>query len=171
MTKEQFLKPYLLLVFQPWGRRYDLASPEGQTQSEFYYSQLHWAQAEAWMKVATQCAQGEAWPTLQNLKQSLHAINLQYVPRLPAPQGNVMTKEEFGLDLYECIKACASRAQLREMYKHACTQDGVSVEQRKRILADLKQREGICTAQIVSLMPRLGTADQRRLLEQYEGQP
>lgn len=79
MTKEEFLKPYLLLVFQPWGRKYDLRTPEGQVESEFYYSKLAWAHPNAWEKTVDLYAQGKEWPSVSELKHSLQQINSQYV--------------------------------------------------------------------------------------------
>lgn len=79
MTKEEFLKPYLLLVVQPWGRRYDLRTPEGQMQSEFYFRKLALAHPKAWEKTVDIYAQGKEWPSVTELKQSLQQINSRYV--------------------------------------------------------------------------------------------
>lgn len=151
MTKEQFLKPYLLLVFQPWGRRYDLGTPEGQTQSEFYYNQLHWAHPDAWQRVAQQHAQGEQWPTLTALKQAVQHINADYVRALPKPSGGYITRDEFGQDLYECIRCYAQRELCEQQQR-----DGW-----QRIHADLGTR-------IESLMPKLDAQDAAMLYRRYE---
>ena len=79
MTKAEFLKPYLLLVLQPWGRRYDLRTPEGQAQVEFYFSKLGWAHPKAWEKTVDLYAQGKEWPSVTELKRSLQHVNGQYV--------------------------------------------------------------------------------------------
>ena len=88
MTKEEFLRGYMLLVVQPWGKRYHLDSQEGQLQSELYYRNVSWASAEAWAHVSEVYAQGEKWPPLFDLKQALR----HHMPRriaLPAPAQGV----------------------------------------------------------------------------------
>lgn len=168
MTKEDFIKPYLLLVFQPWGRRYDLATPEGQTQSEFYYHAISWAHPDAWMKVAQQQATGEQWPSLTAIKLALNAINGDFVTALPGPKVHYLTLEEFGLDLYECIKLCAMRDQLRQQYRKLVTNLSVLPPDRKKALDALKAREGALTEEIAALMPKIGQDDAARLFRQYD---
>jgi hypothetical protein len=52
---------------------------ETKAQMEFYYDKLKWAHGEAWWKVASEYAQGEKWPSVNELKQSLSMINQQFV--------------------------------------------------------------------------------------------
>lgn len=85
MTKADFLSGYLLLVIQPWGRRYELSTSEGQLQSELYYRHLSFADVETWRRVAERFAQGGKWPSLEELKQSLYA-SLPRRRSLPAPE-------------------------------------------------------------------------------------
>ena len=81
-----------MLILQPWGWRYrgmtDQGHPteESTAQLEFYYAKLKWAQGEAWMNVAERFAEGEKWPSVQELRQALQHINVKYVQALPQPE-------------------------------------------------------------------------------------
>ncbi len=89
MTKQEFLKGWKLLILQSWGRHYrqlgpdDIPTADTLTQLEFYFTQLNWADAEAWMKVATMYARGNAWPSVDDIDKSLRAVNLQFVKAIP----------------------------------------------------------------------------------------
>ena len=80
----------------------------------------------------------------------------------------LITKEEFGEALHEAIKLFAGRDQIRRYYKLACTKDGLTVAQRKKVLDEYKQREQDLTTQIEAIMPKLNADDVRRLLQRYE---
>ena len=85
MTQGEFAKGWKLLILQSWGWRYRSLTPNGQpteeskTQMEFYYESLKWAHREAWLKVASDYAQGNEWPCLSDLRQSLSVINRHFV--------------------------------------------------------------------------------------------
>lgn len=85
MTQAEFAKGWKLLILQPWGWRYRSMTEQGgmteetKTQMEFYYDKLKWAQGEAWRKVASGYAEGDRWPSLSDLRQSLSIINRHFV--------------------------------------------------------------------------------------------
>lgn len=85
MTRQEFMVGWSLLVLQPWGWRYNQAGPNGKPtadalgQLEFYFSELSWAHAEAWGKVARSYAKGDKWPSVQEVLTSLRHINPQFV--------------------------------------------------------------------------------------------
>ena len=85
MTRQEFMVGWSLLVLQPWGWRYNQAGPNGKPtadalgQLEFYFSELSWAHAEAWGKVARSYAKGDKWPSVQEVVTSLRHINPQFV--------------------------------------------------------------------------------------------
>lgn len=85
MTQAEFAKAWKFLILQPWGWRYRSLTPDGQpteeskTQLEFYYEKLKWAHGEAWLKVALDYAQGNEWPSLSELRQSLLVINRNFI--------------------------------------------------------------------------------------------
>lgn len=80
----------------------------------------------------------------------------------------MMTKEQFGYDLYDCIKAFSARDWARQAYNVEVTNLNHSVAVRKRRLADLKAIEADMEARILALMPTIGHADKRTLLAKYE---
>lgn len=71
MTKEQFGIGWILLTSQPWGRSYRGATVEATIQLELYYKHVDKANAFVWQAVCEQAAQGDHWPSLSELKQSL----------------------------------------------------------------------------------------------------
>ena len=99
MTQAEFSKGWKLLIIQPWGWRYNQTDESGQptaaamTQMEFYFEKLQWAHPTAWLDVARTYAQGESWPSVNELRQALHHVNGKYVspladhrPGVPMPQ-------------------------------------------------------------------------------------
>lgn len=91
MSQRDFAKGWKLLIVQPWGKVYreldqrGNLSAEAETQMAFYYDKLKWAQAGAWFEVAQLFAQGSFWPSVNELKASLQAVNCKYLQALPAP--------------------------------------------------------------------------------------
>jgi len=91
MTQGAFAKGWKLLIVQPWGKAYRELDGRGQptveaaTQLSFYYDKLKWAAPGAWYEVAQLYAQGSSWPSVNDLKQALQAVNGKYVRSLPAP--------------------------------------------------------------------------------------
>lgn len=91
MAQGAFAKGWKLLIVQPWGRAYRELDQRGEptveaaTQMSFYYDKLKWAHPGAWFEVAQLYAQGSSWPSVNDLKQALQAVNGKYVRALPAP--------------------------------------------------------------------------------------
>lgn len=85
MTHAEFAKGWTLLITQTWGWRYRGMTDQGQpseeskVQLEFYYDKLKYAHPDAWWKVASEYAQGDKWPCLHDLRQSLFYANQKYV--------------------------------------------------------------------------------------------
>ena len=92
MTHAEFAKGWGLLITQPRGWRYSGMSDNGQmtqeskTQLEFYYAKLKWAEGAAWIDVAERFAEGDKWPSIQELRLALQHVNSRYVKALPQPQ-------------------------------------------------------------------------------------
>lgn len=115
MTRPDFLRGYLLLTTQPWGKAYrtvaivtDGEPNPAEIQLEFYYHALEKYEAEAWTATCEIRATGEHWPSIDALKLTLKAQRPKR-PALPPPANGdaangYCTKEEFGLNLYEAIK-------------------------------------------------------------------
>lgn len=85
MSREEFLPGWTLLITQPWGRTYRGNTPEAAIQSEFYFDKLNWAHPGAWMKVAELYAQGNDWPSVNDLKRALQQVNQDFMKALPEP--------------------------------------------------------------------------------------
>lgn len=71
MTKPEFITGWTLLTTQPWGKPYRGTTPEATIQIEFYYRHVSRANPVVWMAVCEHAAQGQKWPSLDELKQSL----------------------------------------------------------------------------------------------------
>lgn len=100
MSRAAFSRGWKLLIIQPWGWRYNQVDASGQpttaavTQMEFYYDKLKWAHPEAWWDVAQTYAQGNDWPSLNDLRQALRHANGQYVEALTDQRPGVPMPEE-----------------------------------------------------------------------------
>lgn len=79
-----------------------------------------------------------------------------------------LTKEEFGVELFETIKLFAGREWIQQEYARLCTDLSVLVAEKKRRLADLKAREQDLTSRITDALSNLNPDDVRRLLARYE---
>lgn len=100
MTKAQFIRGYLLLTSQPWGKSYrslaaytDGEPSPAEIQLEFYYASLCAYHHDSWVTTCEIHAKGEHWPSLDALKLTLkhHPADL---PALPAPQPICTTMED-----------------------------------------------------------------------------
>ena len=120
---------WALLVVQPWGKPYRNLTENGEpnkvaiTQFDFYFRQLRFAALPAWLKMAAEYAKGTKWPALDDIKHALKMANAPFVPKLEAPNDSFISREEFGLDLYECIKAEAKRRQCVQHIELALKQE------------------------------------------------
>ena len=90
MTKQEFKQGWALLVLQPWGWRYNriengVPTPDSLAQLDFYYAKLNFAEPEAWMHIAELYAQGNEWPSVNDLKRALQQVAPNFVKALPAP--------------------------------------------------------------------------------------
>lgn len=107
MTQAEFSKGWKLLILQPWGWRYRSMTEQGgmteetKAQLEFYHDKLKWAHGEAWLKVASDYAQGNEWPSLSDLLRSLSVINRHYVKAITetSTQERIPMPEEVRLKL------------------------------------------------------------------------
>jgi hypothetical protein len=74
MTKAEFSVGWMMLTAQPWGRWYRGDTAESAIQLELYYKHVSRANPKSWRSVCEQYAQGEKWPSLNDLKASLSNI-------------------------------------------------------------------------------------------------
>ena len=79
MDRLEFYKGWLLLTSQPWGKAYrvqDHSLPgteptPGEVQQEFYYQRLSYANAFVWEAICANYAQGNHWPSIEELKLTI----------------------------------------------------------------------------------------------------
>jgi len=90
MTKPEFLRGYLLLTTQPWGKAYRTMSmaldgepTPAELQVEFYWKQFENYEAAGWKLTCESFATGDHWPSIDQLKLALK----QYVPVQQAIEG------------------------------------------------------------------------------------
>ena len=100
MTSWEFLKGWLILTAQPWGKPYrsnelplDGQPNIAKIQSEFYWQTVSRFDGEAWSKACQRHATGERWPSLDTLTSTM---NIQVSPtlRLNAPADEGVSLEE-----------------------------------------------------------------------------
>jgi hypothetical protein len=73
MSWDQFIKGWMFLTSQPWGRQYRNDQPEAQIQIELYYKNVRFTNPYIWEAVCEAQAAGEHWPSIVELKQACHA--------------------------------------------------------------------------------------------------
>ena len=74
MTKAEFMRGWLLLTAQPWGRFYRGDTPESAIQVELYYKHLSGANSVRFMGICETMATGDKWPSLSEMKTALKAV-------------------------------------------------------------------------------------------------
>jgi hypothetical protein len=72
-----------------------------------------------------------------------------------------ITREQFGLSLYEAIKCCGGIMQLRKY------QDMEKAQEDQAWRKDLEQREDALSQQLDTLLPKLSVADQEAMMLRY----
>jgi hypothetical protein len=122
MTRSDFLRGWLLLTSQPWGKAYrsDLHTPStepspAKIQAELYYKALSFAFAPAWVEVCEVMAAGDHWPSISQLKEALRHAKAQRPQAEQVAYGpEFITKEQFGLDLFDAIYAASAHQQCQQ---------------------------------------------------------
>lgn len=149
MNRPEFLRGWLLLTAQPWGRTYRTENTNplnnepspAKIQAELYYKALCHAYVPAWLEVAELLAAGEKWPSIGECKEALrHAKAKPTVPIIETHEVGWMNKEQFGLDLFETIKTVAMLKDAPESHKIGLREqlaaqfDGLAAEEQQAIL-------------------------------------
>lgn len=122
MERTDFLRGWILLTTQPWGKAYRSTTQTqmsgepnpAEVQAELYYKSLQYSYPPAWIETCECLAQGDHWPSISECKESLKHTKAQPPQRkaLAGPdKGPFLSKEEFGVDLFNAIKANAARLQ------------------------------------------------------------
>ena len=169
LTRPEFLKGWLFLTAQPWGKAYRSGAtmPSGEPdpaslQSEFYYRAVTQTVPSVWYAACQSAAQGEHWPSVDSLRQSIR--NLTPVPVAPAlthQDHSYITKEQFGLTLYEILATISGIRGLEEQIAGA-----IHREQGYK-LQDLKARRLTLKATLAAQLPTLPESDMADVLARY----
>lgn len=166
MTREQFLRGYMLLTTQPWGKAYREApgasgepSP-AQIQAELYFQGVSAFHSDAWIQACTANAAGEHWPSLDTLKQAMKSW-IPTQPSLGPPKESTQycTKEEFGLNLYETIKTIGSLLAIDE-HRAVAIHRG---EPQTDLLGQRRKLQGVLAQQL----PVLTDNEMAQVLDKY----
>lgn len=68
MTREEFAKGWILLIAQPWGRRYEGNTEIAQAQREFYFNAVKSVDGPSWFSVCCSLAAKTEWPSIAAVK-------------------------------------------------------------------------------------------------------
>ena len=194
MDRSDFLRGYLLLTTQPWGRPY---REDGQSQqepspakiqAELYFKAVESSLADAWTQSCARFAAGEHWPSLDALRMSLrHYRSTSPTVPAPAPHSTVAhdhqaadramrrmdglgEEHEYGIGkhVFLCSKLFAGREQVQREYRRLCTDLNVEVEEKTRRLQQLNAKALSITEEIKPYLEQIAPADMRTLLTRYE---
>lgn len=168
MTRLEFAKGWLFLTAQPWGKAYrttEQTSIGGEPspadlQSEFYFKQFSAVDPGVWVGACQTQATGEHWPSVETLR---HCIR-QLTPSIPPPASSAygpehITKEEFGLNLFEVVKTISGIHTIRQQLNEA-------VHQEKPTTA-LAERYQEAKGYLANQLPTLTDGEMAQVLERY----
>lgn len=79
-----------------------------------------------------------------------------------------ITKEQFGVDLYECIKKFSERQWLRDEQRRTADSLRFTPLEKRLKIDSLKKREAEVTKALLPLTEKIQPADMKRLLDKYE---
>lgn len=68
MTSKEFLKGWVLLIAQPWGKRYEGDSEVAQAQREFYFNTVKSIDGPLWFQACCTLAAKTEWPSIGAVK-------------------------------------------------------------------------------------------------------
>lgn len=170
MTHEHFIRGYLMLTAQPWGKTYRSAfgssvsgepSP-AEIQVEFYFDTFKHYDGKAWIAACVQQATGEHWPSVDALKQALKqfAPSLTPLPDYSSPSKGC-TKEDFGLNLYETIKTIGGILGIEQLRAAA-----IHYEHPEK-MSDLMARRKKLQVTLAGQLPTLTNNEMDQVLARY----
>lgn len=99
MTRPDFIRGWLLLTTQPWGKAYRAMAivtgepSPAEIQAEFYYSKVRGSAAHAWLRACEHYATGAQWPSLDDLLRTMATIKSEAL-QLAAPSPPGVSMEE-----------------------------------------------------------------------------
>lgn len=97
---------------------------------------------------------------------TVYATPVREVATLKAPE--FITKEQFGLALYDCIQKFSEREWLREEQQRTEQSLRLSPLERRLKIEQLKKREAHVNQECTDLIGQIAPADAKRILGKYE---
>ena len=168
LTRPEFLKGWLFLTAQPWGKAYRsgtiMSSGEpdpASLQSEFYYRAFTQTTPDIWYKACQTAAQGEHWPSIDTLRQFKNLSPTVPGPTVARLGGIFYTKQEFGVALYDVIATIGGILGLHDQIA------GVIHREEGHRLQDLKHRRDALRSTLAQQLPALTDVEMGTLLERY----
>ena len=169
MTRADFVRGWLLLTAQPWGKAYrstpQLTTGEptpAEIQAEFYFKALATYQGHLWATACETYAKGDHWPSVDALKQTLRDLTPKVEKAAPADWGpEYITKEEFGVNLYECIVTISALHTIRQQINEAV------YRKRDRDVKDLTARYKEHKGFLAHQLPALTQDETAQILHRY----
>lgn len=71
MTREEFLKGWIFLTTQPWGKRYAGTDAAAMVQSELYYKKFGGTNPFVWQGCCEVYAAGDHWPSMDEMRTTI----------------------------------------------------------------------------------------------------
>ena len=101
MTQQEFMRGWVLLTCQPWGKPYRAQGPSGQVdpsdvQAEFYFERVKACDGSAWAMACKEHAAGERWPSLDQLTTTMAAYRSTTL--------RIAQEEPAGVSMEEALK-------------------------------------------------------------------
>lgn len=129
-----------------------------EIQAEFYYEAFKSVAFPVWVRSCQAAATGEHWPSVGELK---HAIR-ELTPAIQAPsvsQDGYLTKEEFGVNLYEAIVRIGGILAIQD-------QVNASVHLQKDLDVLVKKRD-VLKAELIECMKPLRPDEEADIVKRY----
>ena len=98
MTQPEFMRGWIILTSQPWGKPYRTQGEAGQidpgdVQLELYFERVKACDGIAWARACKEHAAGERWPSLDQLMTTMAAYR-STMPRIARDEPDGISMEE-----------------------------------------------------------------------------
>ena len=170
MNRPEFLRGWLLLTAQPWGKAYRSEAAQtsqepspAKIQAELYYQTFQTVVADLWVKACTQQATGEHWPSIDMMRQALRHLTPANPLLTNHDSAGWITKEEFGVNqgvnLYDVIKLIGGILANQDQMNAAV--------HREADLTALKQTKERLKTELIQAMGQLTASEETEIVQRY----
>jgi len=129
-------------------------------QSEFYYRAFTQTTYPIWMQACQQAAQGEYWPSIDALRNTIKLLSPQPA-KITCDQSGHIDVDEFGRGLYETIFMVGEVLGLQDQINTAVLKD------RPAAIQDFTARQAAKRTELTQKMLTLGEQEIDALVERY----